>query len=184
MYEALKPLGIISIAIGWASMLFLIYKWRGDKSMSFSRHAAAHRNAYLFMAIMESIFLPMYLIFIATWFASAFDMPEIFIFLNAVAVIGLIIAAWVPDVAGAKGKIHHIVAYPAYASMILSTPFIIFSDSISNFARIFTLLACLLMIPLGIYMSINPKSKDKFLFAQGFFLASIHLSIVVTTYLG
>ncbi len=183
MYEAFKPLGALSIAIGWASLLFLVTKWRGDKSMSFSKHAAAHRSAYLTMAVMESIFLPMYLVFIATWFVQTFELPAIFTVLNAISVIGLLIAAWVPDIPGIKGKIHHWVCYPAYTSMPLSALLLATSSNISNFARVYGVFALIVMVVCGAYMAIKSRlDGNKFLLLQGLFLASIHSVILVATY--
>lgn len=181
MYEALKPLGALSIAICWASVLFLVLNWRGDKTMSFSQHAAAHRSAYLMMAIMESIFLPMYLVFIATWFTHTFQLPILFIVLNAITVIGLLIAAWVPDAPGLRNKIHMAVTYPAYISIIIGVLFLVLSETISLFARIFSLAAFLYML-IGSFYLVHEKGKNNFLYFQAAFLASIQLSILFATY--
>jgi len=183
MYEAFKSLGALSIAIGWASMLFLVFKWRGDKSMSFSRHAAAHKSAFLTMAIMESIFLPMYFVFIATWFVHAFQLPVIFTVLNAISVIGLLVAAWVPDVPGIRGEIHHRVCYPAYASMPIIALFLAFSGSVGHFARVYNVFAFIVMSICGVYIAHKAKTGgSQFLLLQGLFLASIHSAILITVY--
>lgn len=165
-------------------MLFLITKWRGDKSMSFSQHAAANKHAFLTMAVMESIFLPMYFIFIATWFSYTFRLPPVFVFLNAVSVIGLLVAAWVPDAPGIRSRIHHGVCYPAYAAMPISALFLVTSNSVSQFARIYSLIAFVIMLVCGAYIASKSKSGgSKFLFLQGLFLASIHSAILVATYI-
>lgn len=183
MYEAFKHLGALSIGIGWVSMLFLVTRWRGDKSMSFSKHAAAHKSAYLMMAVMESVFLPMYLLFIATWFVDAFGLPAIFIVLNAISVIGLLVAAWVPDVVGIKGKIHHWAGYPAFASMLIVALFLVLSDEVSAFARVFSAAAMVVMIICGVCIVFKSRAgSTKYLLLQGLFLASIHSAVLVATY--
>ena len=182
MYEVYKPLGAIAIGIGWASLIFLVTRWRGDKTMSFSRHAAAHHSAYLFMAIMESIFLSLYFIFIATWYSHTFNMPILFLVLNAISVGGLIIAAWVPDVADIRGKIHSIVAYPAYLAMLLVVPFIIFSTEVGSFARSFSAAALVLMLVLGIYLTFVKNSRQRYLYIQGAFIATVHATLLISTY--
>jgi hypothetical protein len=183
MYEAFKPLGLLSIAIAWASLFFLVTKWPGSTSMSVSKRAAASRSAYASMAVMESIFLPMYLAFIATWFVHTFELPTVFTVLNAISVIGLLFAAWVPDVGGAKGKIHNWVCYPAYASMPIATLLVITSSNTSNFARFYGVFALAVMLVCGVRIALKSKlGKNKFLLLQGLFLASVHSTILAATY--
>lgn len=182
MYEALKPLGILSVCIAWGSMIFLVYKWRGNASMSLSQHAAHHRAAFLMAAILESIFLPLWLVFIATWFAHTYQFPLIYIVLNIFSVIGLLIAAWVPDVVGVRGRIHHAVANPAYLCAMASILFIIFSSNVRILARLISLGALLNMLVCA-YLLKHPIGRKHFLYFQGSYLASIHIAILSTTYI-
>jgi hypothetical protein len=182
MYESLKPLGVLSIALCWLSLLLLLVKWRGDKSMSLSQYAAAHPKSYVTMAILESIFLPMYFVFIATWFSYTFHLPPIFVVLNAITVIGLLIAAWIPHTGGKKAKIHTIAAYPAYVSMMLITLLIAFSDSISTPARVFGFAAFAYMLVSSYLLVKHELGRANFLYLQVAFLVIMDITILLATY--
>lgn len=183
MYEAFKPLGALSIVLGWASMLFLIYKWRGDKSMSFSGHAASHPTAYFMMAIMESAFLPMYLLFIATWFVHSFELGPLFTLLNAISVVGLLIAAWVPYRPGRQARIHHQAAHAAYSCMIFAMICLTLSPTVPTVARLMSFIALLDGLYSAYLLYIKPNGRDHLLYIQGIFMACVHLSILTATYI-
>jgi len=183
MHESLKFLGLLSIILAWVSLLFLFKVWGRDKNMSISKHAAAHKNAYVTMALSESIFLPLYFIFIAFWFVPNFQLPNIFIVITGISVLGTLLAAWIPDATGKRGSIHYLVAYPAYICMILSVLLIAVCQNVSNIAQIFSILAFGYMVFGGIYLATHRNSKDNFLYIQVSFLASIHLSVLAATYI-
>lgn len=183
MGDAYKSLGIISICLTWIALGFLVYKWRGDKSMSFSKHASSHKKAYITMGLVESLVLPAYFIFVYKWFVPTLHLPPIFTVLNAIGAIGLLIAAWVPDVADLRGKVHEGVAYPAYFCIMLSTIFLVSSTQVSNFSRIISIMAFTYMLIAGCFLVLVSKAKSNYIYIQALFLASFHLSILTATYI-
>ena len=106
----------MSIGLTWAaiSLLFVTYGIRIDKTIS--KHAAATKRAYIFMALIQTVILPTYALFIWKWYAVHLGLPSIFITLNIMSAALLLIAAWVPDTHSNKGMatVHGWCAYPAY----------------------------------------------------------------------
>src|ERR1043166_594183 len=100
MNEAYKPLGLIAISVTWLTIGFMVYKWRGNRGMTISKHAAAFKPAYLIMGIVETIVLPMFFVFISKWFTPMFHLPGFFTVCMGVGTAGLLIAAWIPDTKG------------------------------------------------------------------------------------
>jgi hypothetical protein len=183
MNEVYKSLGLIAITITWISLGFLVYYWRGDNSMTFSKHAAAHKKAYLTMALVESLVFPLYFIFIYKWFTPTFHLTPIFILLNGLGSAGLLIAGWVPDKGGLSSKIHKATAYPAYFLFIPVMAIMINSSRVGAFARSLGLAALVYMLAAGCYLILVSKSKRHILPIQAAFLASLHISILAAVYI-
>ncbi|HET7673610.1 MAG TPA: hypothetical protein VFK11_03810, partial [Candidatus Saccharimonadales bacterium] len=95
-----KPFGLISILITWMGLLFLLYKWKGNKSMSFSLHAAQTKAGQIYYFILFSITLPLFFLFILRWYAPFLGLSNIFIAVVLVGILGQILAIIVPAVGG------------------------------------------------------------------------------------
>ena len=122
--EAFKPLGAVSIVVGWLGLIFLIRKWPGNKSMAFSNHAAVTKSANIFYGIIFTIVLPPLFIFFARWFVPALSLPSIFIYMALLACIGQLVASWAPTTNGLRAQVHKIAAFTMH-SLLLPEGFMI-----------------------------------------------------------
>jgi len=180
--EAFKPLGWISITVTWLAVSFLIYKFRGHKSMSISRHAAAHKQSFVMMGIIESIVLPLFFLFVLKWFTPTFHLPALFTICVAFAAVGLLIAAWVPDVGGKKGFIHELMAYGAALLFIPAAAVLCVSPNISTVARIVVAISLAYEITSWSLFVASQKARARYLYLQIGYSILFHGSVLIAAY--
>src|SRR5688572_5535345 len=118
MDESYKHLGPLAIGTTWLWLSFLVYRWRGNKAMSFSQHAAAHDVSHFIHVIVCFFVLPIFYLFVAKYFVPKFDLPSVFTYLALLGVLGQLVGALVPDRGGRKTHIHNLGSYGMAALMI------------------------------------------------------------------
>jgi hypothetical protein len=181
--EIFKLFGPVSVFITWVTVAFLVYNWRGDKSMSISKHAAAHRSAYLMMLVIESIVLPMFFLFTAKWVVPALSLPVVFTVLVGLASAGLLLGAWIPDVTGWKGKVHGIAAYGAALLFIPASVILYLSPNLSLFAKAFALFVLTYEVVVIMLFSTYKKSRNYHLYLQSGYILFFDLSLIASAYI-
>ncbi len=180
--ESFKSLGIFSIVLMWLGLLFLIYNWRGNKSMSFSLHAAQSRGGHIFYILLFSITLPLFFLFIINWYVPALNLPNLFTYLLIIGIIGQLIAAWVPAVGGLSEKIHNFGAY-TMASMLIPLSVLVVFAKVPTTVQMIAIAGIIYMVPVWI-LHFNLKSiKPNYLYFQSIYIAIFHLIILMSTYL-
>ncbi len=106
--ESYKHLGLLAIVLGITGLSFLLYKWPNSKSKTFSQHAAATKGGRLLYIVLFSLALPPFYLFAIKWLVPTYDLPTSFMYLLTVAVVGQLIAAYVPVSGGWKTVMHNI----------------------------------------------------------------------------
>jgi hypothetical protein len=186
-HESLKPLVVISVTLIWTALILLVTKWPRDRRLTFSKHAAQYRETYFMMAIVQSIVLPLFFVFAAWWFVPTFHLPVIYTVAAGLSSLGLLMAAWVPDVKGAKGKFHQISAYSAYILIILLSLIQAFSHYIPLTARVFSAIIFPYYVVTTSLMLIHKRSatymRKYYLYIQASYIATFHISLLLATYL-
>lgn len=178
-----KSLGLISIAIMWLGLFFLVYKWRGEPHMSFSLHAAANRKAYLFYLGLFVITLPLFFVFVVKWFVPTLNLPRTFIYLVIAAMVFQFVAALVPEVEGKRARIHRFSAGIVTFLLIPMTFMLVNAKHIPLSIRALAMAAALFMVIVwGLYVWIESFNKH-FLYFQAAYVAVFHLTILACTYL-
>jgi len=181
--EIYKLFGPISVGVTWLTVAFVIHKWRGDKSMSISRHAATHKAAYLTMLVVESIVLPMFFLFVAKWVTPVFDLPSFFTVCVGIAASGLVVAAWIPDVKGWKNIVHGMAAYGAAMLFIPASTVLYLSPSISPFARNMSLFVLIYELVAVTSFTVSEKARSYHLYVQTAYIILFDLSILAVAYI-
>ena len=70
--ENLKHLGVISIAVAFSALMFIVWRWPlGTRASSISKHAGAQRTSYLlFGGVLTFVGAP-FCLFLWRWFGPA-----------------------------------------------------------------------------------------------------------------
>lgn len=180
--ESFKPLGLLSITLTWLGLLFLISKWRGNKSMSFSLHAAQSRSGHIFYIMLFSITLPIFYLVIINWYVPSLNLPNLFTYLLIVGIIGQFIAVWVPAVGGLIEKIHNFGAY-LMASMLIPLSILVAFAQVQGLVKQIAVIGILYMTIIWIMHFDLKRIKPNYLYFQSIYIAFFHLIILLSTYL-
>lgn len=182
MNESYKSLGLLSILITWVALAILLYKFRGHRSLSISKHAAAYKRAYLLMAITETIALPMFYIFISKWFVPSFQLPTLFTICVGLSVIGFLLAAWIPDTKGLSSIVHGIGGYGAAMLFVPATTVLYLSPVLSSPTKLFTLIVLAYQIVSVTLFNSIEKTKEYHLYLQTGYILLFQVLIIFATY--
>lgn len=180
--EHFKFLGIVSIVAIWIGLLFTIHRWRGDKSMSFSLHAAQTKAGLVYYFLLFWITMPLFYLFMVHWYTPRFDLGLPFVVLTTIGVVGQLSATLIPAGTDTKGVIHEVAAYVMGITLIPLSVMIALAD-VSLFARIAAAIAVVYMIGSIILRFTWSRSMNRYLYFQAAYIAAFHIVILTSTYL-
>ncbi len=180
----MNNLGVLSILVCWAGLFFLIWKWKGNSSMTFSQHAARQKPSIIYYAILWLLVLPPFYWFLMFPFAEKTELGLPFRVLVSVCSIAMLMAALIPETNGWKHKIHRISAYLMAYTMCPIVLLIATEANISTTATILTWVIGLTML-FGVTKSIIEKRQhsDITLIYQATYSALFHIAILLAYYL-
>lgn len=180
----MNHIGLISILISWAGLFFLIWKWKGNSSMTFSQHAARKKTSIIYYAVLWLIVLPPFYWFVMFPFAERLGLGSIFKVLVSLCSVAMLTAALVPETINWKYKVHRLSAYMMAYLMCPIVYVIALQAQLSLFARVTIWLIGFMML-FGVIKSILEKrehSKNTLIF-QATYSALFHLAILIAYYL-
>lgn len=181
--EIYKLFGPISITMLWSSVAFLAFNWRGDKSMTISKHAAAHKSAYFMMLAVQTIVFPMFILFVSKWLVPTFDLPSFLSVLTFISFTSFLIAAYIPDKEGRQSDFHAYFAYGAALLLIPALTILYLSPNISAFSRFVTLLVLIYqLVAMTAAVTTKQTSKYQLYFQVAYFLL-FDVAVLIITYI-
>jgi len=176
-----KYFGLLAVIQLWACLIYMIRKWKGNASMTYSAHAATTKTASIYYFVVFSIHLVLIYIFASKWFVTSYSLPSSYMIVLTIALSGQFIALLVPTTGGVKTKIHDIAAYTMHILLLPLNLFIVFSSSFSYLSRYFTVVMIMYMVFVW-YIMATDRLKDKRLIIQTFYGLGFHLSLLVATF--
>jgi hypothetical protein len=183
-----RELGLLSILLIWSAFAFLLYKWRGKRTMSLSLHAASARSAFYYFATMLIIAGILFYIFMLQWFIPALGLPFSFTLIISLMTVLTVLTALIPDTRGLLQLLHRITAYSIAVFMFIVIIFILASCSVHLVAQIIGGAALSYM---AFTMIVYPRARKypkhflvrNYLPLQVAYIVSFHLFILAVTYL-
>lgn len=177
-----RGLGVISISIIWLGLLILIKKWPGNRSMTFSQHAAQKKVAIAYYFLLFALTMPMFYLFMTRWFVPTFNLPVLFTRVLAVGVFMQMVAVTVPETKGVKVFIHRNSAFLMSLLLMPLLIIVITSSDVGVIARSVSIIA--LMIQVTIATITIPKNgyHKNVLFLQATYIAVFHIAIIAAVY--
>lgn len=179
---AFKSLGAISIGLTWAGLIFLLYKWKGNRSLSFSLHAAQTRAGQIYYFFLFVITLPLFYLFVIRWYVPALHLPTLFTVIATIGILGQVIAVLVPAVGGRKEQIHNFGAY-LMAFTLIPSSWLVFRAHIPVGLKILTLAAITYMVVATFLFLFVARARAFYLYFQAAYVLAFHAVILTTTYL-
>ena len=175
-------LGVFSIVLAWAGLLFLILRWPGNKSMTFSQHAAQKKESRIFYRVLWTVATPIFTVFLLTNFKDKLDLNHVFNLLVLLASCGMLIAAYVAEVGGIRSKIHRIAAFSMAILFLPITLLIAASDNSSLFSKYFGAVS-LMVLSIEVVILLISKGYYRFMLpVQASYILIFHLMILVAYY--
>lgn len=179
IYKALGPISIVQL---WLCLLFMIRRWPGNKSMTYSAHAAATRSGIVYYLFIFTLHMVLFYLFAINWFVPTFGLPWIFAVILLVAMLGQFIALLVPSTGGRKSTIHEFTAYFMHTLLLPLCLFIVFTGSFSTFARAYALVASVAMLVMWYLFATAKDSGNRNIVLQTVYGLSFHTAILVAMY--
>lgn len=179
----MKQLGIISITLLWMGLIFLIRKWKGNVSMTFSQHAAQYKSSQIYYFVLFAATLPFFSLFLYKWFIPTFKLSFFFGLIAGVGMIGQLIAVIVPETEGKKVPVHRYSAFIMSDCLVPLSIFIATSSNFSKAARILAILTATFQLVQIIILFPTKAYHPKVLYLQASYVAAFHLTILAATYL-
>lgn len=178
-----RELGVISIAIIWLGLIFLIVKWPGNRAMTFSQHAAQSRAALIYYFFLFVFTLPLFYLFMTRWFVPRFHFADMFMWFYTAGISMQLVAVTVPETKGLKVFIHRNSAFLMSLLLMPLLTMILVNSNVDITARLITCTA--LVVQITIAAATIPKNgyhKDV-LVLQATYIAVFHVSILAAVYL-
>lgn len=180
--ENYKNLGLVSIIWLWVCLWFMIWHWRGNKSMTYSAHAAQTKQGIVYYFVTFSIHLVLFTIFAFKWLVPTLHLSSLFLPILVIAVVGQLLALLIPSTGGNMTKLHDITAYCMHMLLMPLSIIIAFSSTVSLVSRVAALIASAYMVTLWCLFVFVKKSKGYSLYLQTAYGLSFHIVILLATY--
>lgn len=180
LMQVLLPVALMVLVGG----LGLILRLTGvsDPSMTLSLHAASARRFQVAFASVLSVVAGIFWLF-NTWLSDVKYMPVAYDVAFFVTLICVLVAAWVPDIKGAKRRIHRLAAYGIVLLIPLLVALFASNPHIAAIARLYAWIACAVLIALCYMLFFVPSQRSHFLYYQALYLGLFFSVLVVVTYL-
>lgn len=175
-------LGLISVAVSWVGLVFMIWQWKGEWSKTFSQNAARQKTTIIYYALLWLICLPPFAWFLLFPFYDGLQLNVLFRVIGTVAAAGMLIAALVPETSGWKVTIHRYAAFTMAITFMPMTLLIILSPVISTYAQFLSIVALLFMIYGAVHSYVNGPNHSKLLVGQALYILAFQLSVFAAYY--
>ena len=176
--EGIRVVGMVSVALTWLAIGYIILITPRVLSKSISHHAAVNiRPYYLFATLMTTAMLLMY-VFMAGWLAPALLLPIGFTALITVAILLEVVATWIPLSTGWKYTVHQVCSYGAALLMPAILLFILSSPLVNEVARTLCIGALLLMAFLTLLGVFVKATHKHYLIYQSSYIVAFHGAIL------
>lgn len=177
-----REFGVVSVLIAVFGLCFLLLKWPGKTSMTFSQHAAQSKLASFYYFVLFSTTLPLFYLFMSRWFIPFFGISHMIYWFLIPGLLFQEVAVLVPESEGVKVSIHRSAAF---CMAILFMPILavtVVTGNISGIAKIVCSLTLLSQIIIVASLIPVKGYHKKALLLQAVYFAGFMLSILVVTY--
>lgn len=177
-----KSFGWISFVVIWAGLFYMIKKWPGDKSMSFSAHAAATKEGIIYYWFVFSLHLGLFYLFVSRWFVPTLQLPRAFTAITLIAVVAQFTALCIPTTGGLKTILHDLSSYIMFVLLVPLGILMVLSPHVAVFARIVALLATCYMVLSWYLFAFTKTAKKHFFIFQASYAMSFQFAVLLATY--
>lgn len=178
----MKHLLLVGIIVAFVAIWLIVWRLRSDAATTISLNAAKHPAAFLTVATGVSTALFCASLYYTNWLLPEYNLTIFSTTLFFGIIISLVLAVWIPDVAGPRRKTHRGAAYvavfiiPLFLLSLLAVPTL---PKLMTIVIIGAVVAHLFMLYLLFFA---PKMRRWFLLFQGLYLAVFFAVLLLLTY--
>lgn len=179
----IQHLGIASIIVMWAGTIGLLASHHPDRQKSISQHAAKNSRYHVIYGVFEIAVVAAFTLFMFSWFIPELNLGRVSSIAAVIGLIGMIIAAIVPDRKGKKNKIHGLGAYSMAMSMLIIN-IVLFNDPNVGLVTKTVLAVCISYMMFGWFVAVINQQfyRNRILHFQIVYFLAFHIPIILATY--
>jgi hypothetical protein len=136
------------------------------------------------MAVSETVYLPLFSWFIATWFVKNTGVSPWVGYINILVSAGFLGAAWIPHSSGWKAKTHVWLAYGAALLMLPLIAILALSLSLELVTRVIAGISLVYMAVSPIVRTSRSVVRKYDLYLQGLYFLVAHITVLSAIYIG
>jgi hypothetical protein len=177
-----RHFALVGFLVYWTSSLYMIHRWWGGRSVTFSLHAASNKTARKLFAIAVTIETVLYLLFAFKWFIPYYGMPFIFGVLISLTAIGHLIAGLIPETKGLSRQIHRKASYWSVALFIPEFLIICLTPTIAIFVRLVAGIF-LAIIVYAWYLFLFKLNRKEDILNQALYIMTLPIVLILAAYI-
>jgi hypothetical protein len=175
-----KHLGIVSLTILIAGLIFLIKKWPQNIHHTFSQHAAANKVSTIYYSLLFAVVLPVLAVFLFSWFVPTFDISPLFTLLICLSLLCQFACTLVPEI-GNKVKQHQILAGISGLLLLPSLVVCMFAPSLTEIDRLVIIIGIVIMTT--VLLLVTRKKIKYALVLQSIYFTAFFAPVLIISYL-
>jgi hypothetical protein len=175
--------GMVSIALTWLAISFVLLITERNLARSVSHHAAVKSGNHLIFGLIMTASLVTMCVFMYGWFIPSFNLPLPFALVVGLAILLEFITTWIPLTVGWRYVTHQLCSYGAALLIPVLLVFMLLSPKISGLSMVICIGSLALMSFL-LYLFLFVKSAhSRYLVYQNIYIAAFHISILSVAYI-
>lgn len=174
----MKSLGLTSVLILVASLIYAQAKWGPDYTKTFSRLVAQKRSSVIYYFIVFTLFLSIFSIFMVTSFMPRFNLTGLFAWIYFIGIAAQLVCVTVPETGGIKTKVHLIAAGMMSASAFIQIVLLVFLAHLSLPSIAACIIGLLAMILIWLAVIFKHRLTEYELGLQSLYFAS-YLGVII-----
>jgi len=179
----MQNLGLVAMGLIWLGAGYMLVRWRGTNDMSMSMHAASAREAYVLFGSVLTLSGGLLYWFMLGWFVPHLGLGPGFVAVLTAAIGGMLVAAWVPDTAGWKRRVHRWCAYGMAVLLMPLAALIVADPAVAIGARVVGAVCVTYMLVSLALVTQFGKMKRHYLPLQVAYVVAFEVTVLAATYL-
>lgn len=178
-----KYLGLVSCALLFTGLAFILIKWSRGRQYTFSQHIAQYKSSIIYYIVLFSITLPLLILFFLNWFSPTFGLSNWFNVWLVLAATLQLLCAFIPEIDGWKSAWHRWLAGVSAACLQPPILIVALSSQFQIIDRVVASTSLAVMLGLMILMTRNKAQHSNFLTIQAVYYAAFFAPFLVISYL-
>lgn len=148
----MKSLGLISFLFFGVAVSYMLVRWSGDATKTFSQNAARYQSSTVYYAVVWAVSLIFLSLFVFGWFIPTLDLPTAFGVVFGIGVAGQMVAGLVPEIEGWRKVTHVVASSVMYLSTLVFVSMLSFHTTTPPAGRVVSVSALTVMT--AIFLSV------------------------------